>query len=277
MPSVNHAPRVRLAVSSDKERYITALRKGLELDPQFPWRYPGRHEYPEDTQEASGALFDKVLTIDSLTVLVAELPVERSKAIGSDDHENDGVANVKANEDAEEWIVVGEAIWEWKTLDEVMKQTRRSLHSLPLTKHNALSSKALTISPAPPSWSPPTSTRRDMNPSRQAAFLSMLSAAECKYFGAEYGDRRLEVASMSVDPLYHRRGAGMALLQWGLDLAKRKKVCITLTASPMGKSLYWKCGFRELGYVSCGIEGEDERVGTTVMVWTPPGWTVTVQ
>jgi hypothetical protein len=94
-------PRIRPATLADKDGYVSATRAGYELDHQFQWRYPKRHEFPEDAREGTGLHFDKAMKNDKMTVLVAELP-----------RLEDGV-------EMEDWIVVAGVIWEWKFLEEV--------------------------------------------------------------------------------------------------------------------------------------------------------------
>jgi len=110
-----------------------------------------------------------------------------------------------------------------------------------------------------------------MDPRRQKIFIDALTAAEKKHFGPELGDLRLVLADMIVDPKYHRRGAGKALMQYGMQKAKEENLAITLTASPLGRLLYSSLGFKVLGYVECGLEEEEEKVGVHVMVWVPEG------
>lgn len=111
-----------------------------------------------------------------------------------------------------------------------------------------------------------------MDPIRQKIFIETLTAAEKQYFGPEWGKKRLVLADLAADPKYHRRGAGKALMEWGLEKAREHHVPITLTSSPLGRYLYTHLAFKELEYVECGIEGEEERVGAWVMVWVPEGW-----
>jgi len=86
-------PRIRPAVSSDKEAFIRVSRSGYELDAQWRWWYPGRFEFPEDTWVANGQLFDDTLAEKEAYFWVAELP---------------------SLENEQEWIVVAIATWEWK-------------------------------------------------------------------------------------------------------------------------------------------------------------------
>lgn len=130
----------------------------------------------------------------------------------------------------------------------------------------------LTIWAAPSSFTSPTAKRRDMDPVRQKTFIDLLTASEKQYFGPEFGNRRLVLADLAADPKYHRRGAGRAMMDYGLALAKEHNVAITLTSSPLGRHLYTNVGFKELAYVDCGDEGSEERVGVWLMVWVPEGW-----
>jgi GNAT superfamily N-acetyltransferase len=130
----------------------------------------------------------------------------------------------------------------------------------------------LKLCVAPSGFSSPNSGRRDMDPHRQQLFIDAITAAEKHYLGPEWGNKRLELADCAADPKYHRRGAGKALLEYGLEKAGEANVPITLTASPMGRHLYLHLGFQELGFFDCGEEGQEEKVRTWVMVWTPEGW-----
>jgi GNAT superfamily N-acetyltransferase len=111
-----------------------------------------------------------------------------------------------------------------------------------------------------------------MDPRRQKTFIDAITAAEKRNFGPEWGEKRMELADMACDPEYQRRCAGTALVQWVLDKATKEGLPVMLTASPLGRLLYKKLGFRDLEYIECGVEGEEEKVGTWVMVWTPEGW-----
>jgi predicted N-acetyltransferase YhbS len=111
-----------------------------------------------------------------------------------------------------------------------------------------------------------------MNPQRQKLFVDAIVAAEKRHFGPEWGKARIELADLACDPAYQRRGAGTSLTEWGLRKAKKQGLPVMLTASPLGRLIYKKLGFRDLEYLECGVEGEEEKVGTWVMVWTPEGW-----
>jgi GNAT superfamily N-acetyltransferase len=127
------------------------------------------------------------------------------------------------------------------------------------------------FSTAPLAFSSPTSGRRDMSPSRQKLFMDTLVREEKRYFGPEYGPKRLILESLSVVPEYHRRGVGKALMEPGLQMAQEQNAPITITSSVLGKYLYDGLGFKTLGYIECEIEGKG-KTGVTAMVWAPEGW-----
>ncbi|QDS70377.1 hypothetical protein FKW77_009145 [Venturia effusa] len=233
MASILSKPRVRLATSRDKDGYVHATRAGYELDLQFRWRYPYRHDFPDDAVEATGIQFDQALLNEKATVLVAEPP-----------RLENGTEMIDEN-----WIIVAGVVWEWKFLTEVEDEH------------------------PPIGFSGPTSGRRDMNPHRQRLFITAITAAEKHNLGPEWGPKRLELADCATDPTYHRRGAGRALVEWGLARAKEANVPVSLTASPMGRELYLRLGFRELDFFECEDGEGEEVVRTWVMVWTPEGWT----
>jgi predicted N-acetyltransferase YhbS len=110
-----------------------------------------------------------------------------------------------------------------------------------------------------------------MSPSRQKIFIDTLVREEARYFGPQYGPKRLILESCAVNPKYHRRGVGKALMEVGFEMAKKENAPITLTSSVLGKYLYDSVGFQTLGYIECGIEGKG-KTGVTVMVWAPEGW-----
>jgi hypothetical protein len=93
--------RIRPATSADKDGFISAMLAGYELDHQFQWRYPKRHEFPEDAREATGVNFDDAMKNDRMTVLVAELP------------------RLEGGVEKDELVIVAGVVWEWKFLEEV--------------------------------------------------------------------------------------------------------------------------------------------------------------
>ena len=66
---------------------------------------------------------------------------------------------------------------------------------------------------------------------------------------------------------YQRRGAATQHCQWGMKLAKERKVPITVFGSPVGQELYAHLGFVLLATVVVQVEGEEEKVSLGVMVY----------
>ena len=81
-----------------------------------------------------------------------------------------------------------------------------------------------------------------------------------------------ELAFLSTDPRWHRRGAGSLCIHWGLERAGEEKVPAVVAASPVGYGAYVKNGFVPLRRV---VEFEEmfrvEEPGIWFLVWEPPG------
>jgi GNAT superfamily N-acetyltransferase len=63
------------------------------------------------------------------------------------------------------------------------------------------------------------------------------------------------LALCCVDPAASGRGAGRALVQWGLNQARSEGVCASVTASAGNEGFYLKCGFDEIVGNACVGEG----------------------
>jgi hypothetical protein len=96
------SPRVRPATEADKESWIDVLLAGLEIDPQWQWRFPKRKEFPEDTRERAARWFERAMALENHTVFVAELP-----RVGDEELEHP------------EWVIVGGSTWGLQDLDHV--------------------------------------------------------------------------------------------------------------------------------------------------------------
>lgn len=101
------AARTRRATPADKEDYVNVHHRGYELDPQFRWRYPRRHEFREDAKKSTGDIFDAVLKMENSTCVVAELPKIESGG----------------SESETEWVIAAIAVWAWKDLAEVENES----------------------------------------------------------------------------------------------------------------------------------------------------------
>jgi ribosomal protein S18 acetylase RimI-like enzyme len=72
------------------------------------------------------------------------------------------------------------------------------------------------------------------------------------------------LVSLAVLPKYHRRGIGKQLMNWGLEVASKEMLPVTLEASDMGKLLYSSLGFQIVARsrVNDNLEG-------VAMMWEP--------
>ncbi|PGH03169.1 hypothetical protein GX51_04204 [Blastomyces parvus] len=74
------------------------------------------------------------------------------------------------------------------------------------------------------------------------------------------------VGILATHPSYQRRGIGKLLVQWGIEQGRAESVPVGLEPSLMGRGLYTKLGFRDLGTVE--FMGEQ---WVAMMLWEPPG------
>jgi GNAT superfamily N-acetyltransferase len=89
------------------------------------------------------------------------------------------------------------------------------------------------------------------------------------------GKGYLYMAILAVDPGFQRMGVGRKLLDWGLEKADRERLECWIEASPAGKGLYEKVGWREVDVIDVelrrwGWEGE-EKVARTVSMFRGVG------
>ena len=66
--------------------------------------------------------------------------------------------------------------------------------------------------------------------------------------------------NLCVDFRYQRLGIGSLLLQWGLEVANEKKLCVGTEASPKGHGLYLKYGFEQSGWFTVAAHGRELRM-----------------
>jgi GNAT superfamily N-acetyltransferase len=86
-------------------------------------------------------------------------------------------------------------------------------------------------------------------------------------FFSEYGKKQMHLWLLATHPDYRRRGAGTMLCRWGLDKVNARGWVATVLGSPMGTPLYESLGFRLLGNVVTRIDGEDEQLETSCMLY----------
>ncbi|KAI0380513.1 acyl-CoA N-acyltransferase [Hypomontagnella monticulosa] len=122
-----------------------------------------------------------------------------------------------------------------------------------------------------PAVAPPRNRpeRKDCNPARLEAYSEATMKARKEIFVARYGERQLSLRQMATLPDYWRRGAATKLLLWGKDRARKEGVAVPMFAGNMGKGLYSKYGFKELGRVKVQAPNETEVIHVIAMAWDP--------
>jgi predicted N-acetyltransferase YhbS len=100
--------------------------------------------------------------------------------------------------------------------------------------------------------------RRVADVARIKAFRDVQSKAKKAWFDEKFGSRQLWLTTLAVHPEYQRYGIGAAIVNWGVELAESERVPIALFATPLGKKLYLKFGFEDVGSERVQVDGEDE-------------------
>lgn len=76
------------------------------------------------------------------------------------------------------------------------------------------------------------------------------------------------LACLSVSPAHQKKGIGAELCRWGMERARRERVCAFLHSTIAGRRLYEKVGFRIVGEWRWAKGGDDRLL--TIMRWNPP-------
>ena len=82
-----------------------------------------------------------------------------------------------------------------------------------------------------------------------------------KYWSQPERQNRWKVMAATVDPPYHSKGVGRALLQPIIDRAERERVIVGLSSSSHGEHLYRKLGFELMGDFSMRLPAENDFGG----------------
>ncbi|KAJ8061978.1 hypothetical protein OCU04_009761 [Sclerotinia nivalis] len=114
---------------------------------------------------------------------------------------------------------------------------------------------------------PAEKERKDADRKRCEAFLTKAAQRFETYF-AEWAEKQVNLSSLVVHPDFRLRGGGTMLVQWGITVAKSKGWPVTLCASPMGCFLYEYLGFEKIASEVVQVEGDEETLTSTVMVYS---------
>ncbi|KAK0748927.1 acyl-CoA N-acyltransferase [Schizothecium vesticola] len=95
-------------------------------------------------------------------------------------------------------------------------------------------------------------------------FMKLLDEETKKVLGPDGSKHMWYLLVLTVDPDHHRRGIGGLLLRWGMEQAATEGRRAFIHATPEGKYLYEKFGFKSLsGFDVAGLRHD-------CMLWSPP-------
>lgn len=170
----------------------------------------------------SGPIYRIMVTVDpeaapepeDLVALPEELSAEieaAEKKLGQE---------VGGREQATEGRVVGVSMWQFhpnaRTEEEMAAEAAKS-----------------------PREFPPSADQKFMT-----AFFKALGDARKRIIG---GKRHIYLHILATDPAYHRKGVGAQSLAWGAREADERELILFLEASAMGRPLYARSGYEEMG------------------------------
>ncbi|KAF7344603.1 putative gnat family protein [Mycena sanguinolenta] len=212
--------RIRQAELADIDGVTDLLIISMPEDREWwDYRFPYRREYPDDHRQLFRALVAAWISpeFEDWVVLVAEC----------------------YDESSQRWEMASYAAWDisylnFRKFGDGYKPAR-SLGDV-LAEAGA-------------------ATRRDTTPARAAAYAHACDEAHEKYLIPQHGTAQIHLQALGTHPSFTRRGLAKALCRWGMDCADRDGVVATLVASPMGRSVYPRFGFEELGVVQAMDEG----------------------
>jgi len=202
------------------------------MDPQWDYRFPYRWTYPRDTRKFTRMRYREFLENKDgrWMVLFAECL----------DPENP--LRIKA---------MAFAVWEIINISD-----QKFLRAEQGTEKSSSESQ----------YSRP---RRDGDPRRMRAWNETLASSKRHLFDKYYGTRHFQLQILATHPDHQRRGAGSALCNWGMQVAKELNVAISVFASPMGKQLYRHLGFNSLASITIKVQEEDDFVTLEAMAYIP--------
>lgn len=109
--------------------------------------------------------------------------------------------------------------------------------------------------------------RRDANPEHMRVHLEAILRGVAKYF-VVHGKEQLSLRMLITHPDFRRRGAGTLLCDWGQQESVKRGWILTVMASPMGRALYERLGYKLVGSERAQIPGEDEKVDIDILIKT---------
>jgi hypothetical protein len=243
---------IRQAKHSDQNDMATIALAAMEMDPAWGFRFPLRKVFQEDTYEATRAKYQEFLenANGNWRVMIAEI-----KSIGQ-----------------QKALPIAFAVWDVSNVGklQIRSHTRRQPGMCMIY---ILMLRLLTVHPETAEMqhvvSTPAFNRRDANQSRLKAWNETMLAAKQSLFNARFGQQYFQLQILATHPQYHRLGAGTALCNWGLKMARLENLGVAVFGSPMGRELYSRLGFKMVAIVKIQTQDDDEALSLAAMVYYP--------
>lgn len=227
---------LRAATKDDLDDITGIHIAGFAEEPDVPYLYPFRHQYPEDHWKWTREKYESYL----------EQPQKFSLSVVDAPSEADGRVVLKP---------FGLAAWDLAvTIEANVAGMLKCPHYLSpvLSLTYALSAVGLE-------------ERRDANKTHCKAYRETTGKRWERHF-SKYGEDQVNLAVLVIHPDVRHRGVGTMLVNWGIKLAERKAVPVTVFATPTGESLYAHLKFKRIGTEVVQADGEEESISSGVMV-----------
>ena len=111
--------------------------------------------------------------------------------------------------------------------------------------------------------------RDDADPERMKAWTETMCQARAQIFDAQFGRNYFQLQILATRPEFQRQGAATELCLWGIEVARCTGFAIAVFASPMGRKLYSRLGFKWCDSVRIRARGEAEEIEVAAMVYRP--------
>jgi GNAT superfamily N-acetyltransferase len=254
---------VRQATASDLEDLSNILLASSNDDPCYPYRFPLKDQYPLQYEEHCKRKCWEYLRTDTVIVYEVTNPPNSRR----------------------EKKVIAFSVWEQpkaRRPKAKRSQTWPRWHILPSSNKAADSKEAHQPAhgqrqrPSITAPHPNQLTRIPSQPKpfaredRSQAFREASQIAKANFLDTQYTGGYMFLKILLCHPSYRRRGAGTALVKWGMSVAHVQGVNTALFSSPMGVPLYHRLGFQQIGTFEVKVDGDEEKLGIPAMVFRAP-------
>lgn len=93
-----------------------------------------------------------------------------------------------------------------------------------------------------------------------------LAEAKEVLLNRRYGENQMFLLSLATHQDHKRHGSRTMICRWGMAKPREMGLAVTLFASDMGKMLYDKLGFKQVGVSGLQVDGEEEELSIPAMV-----------